>query len=96
MLTCKASTYCHILSAGAESCEKRVYLLFATPPHRDAKLKMCLATAAHNFKLLKIKSQHISVFQDIRNILFLIRVIMVNTLQILLKHIMVTLGVKEI
>ena len=57
VLTCKASTYCHIISARAESCEKRVYLLFATPPHRDAKLKMCLATAAHNFKLLKIKSQ---------------------------------------
>ena len=33
VLTCKASTYCHIISAKAESCEKRAYLLFATPPH---------------------------------------------------------------
>ena len=33
VLTCKASTNCHIISARAESCEKRAYLLFATPPH---------------------------------------------------------------
>ena len=33
MLTSKASTYCHIISARAESCEKRAYLLFAIPPH---------------------------------------------------------------